>query len=54
MDPKTKVDFIKNWIQKYVDSMPTKAKSLVIVQISNYNNKIKLPVIINQTKSIID
>ena len=30
MDPKTKVDFIKNWIQKYVDSMPTKAKSLVI------------------------
>ena len=30
MDPKTKVDFIKNWIQKYVDSMPAKAKSLVI------------------------
>ena len=30
MDPKTKVDFIKNWIQKYVESMPAKAKSLVI------------------------
>ena len=25
-----KVEFIKNWIQKYVDSMPVKAKSLVI------------------------
>ena len=30
MDSKTKVNFIKNWIQEYVDSMPTKAKSLVI------------------------
>ena len=30
MDPKTKADFIKNWILKYVDSMPTRAKTLVI------------------------
>ena len=30
MDSKIKVNFIKNWIQSYVDRMPVKAKSLVI------------------------
>ena len=30
MDPKDKVDHIKNWILNYVNSMPNKAKSLVI------------------------
>ena len=30
MNTTKKVEFIKNWIQKYVDSMPVKAKSLVI------------------------
>ncbi len=30
MDTNKKVQFIKNWIQNYVDSMPVKAKSLVI------------------------
>ena len=30
MDTTKKIDFIKSWIQKYVDSMPVKAKSLVI------------------------
>ena len=30
MDSKIKVNFIKNWIQSYVDKMPVKAKSLVI------------------------
>ena len=30
MNTTKKVEFIKNWIQKYVDSMPIKAKSLVI------------------------
>ena len=30
MDSKTKVNFIKNWIQEYVNTMPVKAKSLVI------------------------
>ncbi len=30
MDTKNKVDFIKNWIQNYVNTMPTKANSLVI------------------------
>ena len=30
MHPKDKVDHIKNWILNYVNSMPNKAKSLVI------------------------
>jgi NAD+ synthase len=30
MDAKEKVQFIKNWIKNYVDTMPIKAKSLVI------------------------
>ena len=30
MNSKIKVDFIKNWIQNYVNTMPVKAKSLVI------------------------
>ena len=30
MDTPKKVNFIKDWIQNYVDSMPVKAKSLVI------------------------
>ena len=30
MNTTKKVEFIKNWIRKYVDSMPVKAKSLVI------------------------
>ena len=30
MDTKKKVDFIKNWIQNYVNTMPAKANSLVI------------------------
>ena len=30
MNTTKKVEFIKDWIQKYVDSMPVKAKSLVI------------------------
>ncbi len=30
MDTKNKVTFIKNWIQEYVNTMPVKAKSLVI------------------------
>ena len=30
MTPKNKVDHIKNWILNYVNSMPNKAKSLVI------------------------
>ena len=30
MDTIKKVDFIRSWIQNYVDSMPVKAKSLVI------------------------
>ena len=30
MDSKIKVDFIKGWIQNYVNTMPVKAKSLVI------------------------
>ena len=30
MNTTKKVEFIKDWIQKYVDSMPIKAKSLVI------------------------
>ena len=30
MDSKIKVDFIKSWIQNYVNTMPVKAKSLVI------------------------
>ena len=30
MEPNKKVDFIKNWIQNYVHTMPVKAKSLVI------------------------
>ena len=30
MNTTKKVEFIKNWIKKYVDSMPIKAKSLVI------------------------
>ena len=30
MDTTKKIDFIKSWIQKYVESMPVKAKSLVI------------------------
>ena len=30
MDITKKVNFIKSWIEKYVDSMPNKAKSLVI------------------------
>ena len=30
MQPSEKVNFITNWIKKYVDNMPTKAKSLVI------------------------
>ena len=30
MDAKNKVNFIKDWIQDYVDKMPMKAKSLVI------------------------
>ena len=30
MNAKDKINFIKNWIQDYVDKMPTKAKSLVI------------------------
>ena len=30
MNTTKKVEFIKNWIQKYVNSMPVKAKSLVI------------------------
>ena len=30
MDITKKINFIKSWIQKYVDSMPVKAKSLVI------------------------
>ena len=30
MESKIKVNFIKNWIQSYVDKMPVKAKSLVI------------------------
>ena len=30
MDSKSKVNFIKNWIKNYVDTMPSKAKSLVI------------------------
>ena len=30
MNSKIKVNFIKNWIQSYVDTMPVKAKSLVI------------------------
>ena len=30
MDAKNKVNFIKEWIQSYVDKMPVKAKSLVI------------------------
>ena len=30
MHPKDKVDHIKNWILNYVNSMPKKAKSLVI------------------------
>jgi len=30
MDSKSKVNFIKDWIKNYVDTMPSKAKSLVI------------------------
>ena len=30
MDTRKKVDFIKNWIQNYVNTMPAKANSLVI------------------------
>ena len=30
MDTKKKVDFIKNWIENYVNTMPAKANSLVI------------------------
>ena len=30
METKEKINFIKNWIQSYVNSMPVKAKSLVI------------------------
>ena len=30
METKEKINFIKNWIQNYVNSMPVKAKSLVI------------------------
>jgi len=30
MDTSKKVNFIKNWIKNYVDTMPSKAKSLVI------------------------
>ena len=30
MDVAKKIEFIKNWILNYVDSMPTKAESLVI------------------------
>tara|TARA_B100000965_G_scaffold295308_1_gene253327 strand:- start:21 stop:758 length:738 start_codon:yes stop_codon:yes gene_type:complete len=30
MDSKLKVNFIKDWIKNYVDTMPSKAKSLVI------------------------
>ena len=30
MQPKDKADHIKNWILNYVNSMPNKAKSLVI------------------------
>ena len=30
MHPKNKIDYIKNWILNYVNSMPNKAKSLVI------------------------
>ena len=30
MDAKNKVNFIKDWIQDYVDKMPMKAESLVI------------------------
>ncbi len=30
METKKKIDFIKNWIKEYVNSMPVKAKSLVI------------------------
>ena len=29
MDAKNKVNFIKDWIQDYVDKMPMKAQSLV-------------------------
>ena len=30
MEPKQKINYIKNWIENYVNSMPSKAKSLVI------------------------
>ena len=30
MDSEKKVEFIKNWIHNYVDTMPVRAKSLVI------------------------
>tara|TARA_B100000902_G_scaffold947_1_gene1245 strand:- start:763 stop:1500 length:738 start_codon:yes stop_codon:yes gene_type:complete len=30
MDSKSKINFIKDWIKNYVDTMPSKAKSLVI------------------------
>ena len=30
MDTRKKVDFIKNWIKNYVNTMPAKANSLVI------------------------